>query len=164
MSIAVVLFVCALAEPAARLTAAAAKMLRRFELLICVFIILLHATWSASILIVAHVDGTLFSFASLLASRELLDLVSQDIACSRPQTSQECNNSSRRADRHPGSLKVMLLIEETNFAGGKIIDAADQADLMLVQHLSQDRAALANLLHDESHVGLSNFVHKFQIL
>ena len=50
-----------------------------------------------------------------------------------------------------------------NFAGGKVIHAADQADLAVVEHLAQDRAAFADLLHDQPHVRLGNLVHECEV-
>jgi hypothetical protein len=59
---------------------------------------------------------------------------------------------------------LILFVEEADFAGGKIVDAADQADLMLFQHLAQNGTAFTDLLHDQMHVSFGNLVHEFQVL
>ena len=61
-------------------------------------------------------------------------------------------------------MSLFSFIEEMNFAGSQIIDAANQTYLVMVEHFAQDRAVVSNLLHDQTHIRFRNLVHKFQVL
>lgn len=67
----------------------------------------------------------------------------------------------RRAKFAP---RALFRLKETHLAGGEVIHAANQADLMLVEHLAEDGAAFADLLHDVTHVGFGYLVNKGVIL
>jgi len=60
----------------------------------------------------------------------------------------------------PGSR---CLFQKANFAGGEVVHATHETDLPLVQHFGENRAAFADLPHDQAHIGLGDLVNKFQV-